>query len=341
MLKNLFSSKDIYVDLGTANTVAYLKGQGFVLNEPTIIAEEILPSRERKVIAIGHDSKEMLGRTPVNVEVTRPLKEGVIANFNAAEKMLVSFLTKIFKKDKSLNSHLIVSLPCLVTQHEKDAIREIGRSLGAKRVSLILEPVAAALGGGLDIFSPKANFIVDIGGGTSEVALISMGEIVEAHAVRVGGDEMDERIVQFIRNKYGFLIGEQTAELLKMELGTALPDAQPRERMVKGLELVRMLPVKKSIHSNDIHAAIEPVVVQILKAIKQTLEITPPELAGDLVENGIWLAGGGALLENLDRRIQNETGIKVQVVDKPLLSVAQGGAYALEHPQTLEKIILN
>lgn len=326
------SSNDLYVDLGTTNTLIYGKGRGLLLDEPSMIA-----FRRLELFGIGHSAKKMFGKTPQNISIRRPLREGVIADFDTTAKMLYRFLKRVRENHILLKPRIIISLPCEVTEFEKNAVREAGYGLGAGQVYLLDEPMAAAIGSGLPVLSPKGQMVVDIGGGTTEIALISLGGIVNSMAVRVGGDHLDEAISMHLRNNHNFVVGEPTAERIKMVVGHLDPQATLFAD-VGGYDLNLGLPRKMKITSQMVLRPIEGMVREIIVAIKQSLEITPPELAGDIAENGLVLAGGGALLQGLADRLVTEIGIPVQIAQEPLLSVARGGAQALEDSKLFDGI---
>lgn len=328
---------EIYIDLGTANTLIYIRGKGFVLNQPSAVTVS-QKTRDTRIIASGTQAKLMLGKTPSHLYVQKPLKKGVISDFNNTEKMLHMFLKKVREQNFWFRPKILISLPCKVTEFERRAVEEVGLAMGAKNVKLIDEPLAAAIGAGLPVFQPKANMIVDIGGGTTEIAIISMGGVVYANAVRTGGEEMDQRITEYLSLHHKFAVGEQTAEKIKMRLGYAVLPAVEEKLEIKGLDLVTGLPRRKEVTSTEIFYAIDETVKSIIKSIKVALEQTPPELSADLLDSGIFLAGGGAMLLGLKQRVEEEIGLKTCVVENPLFSVASGGARVLEDSQILEMI---
>lgn len=333
-------SNDLAIDLGTANTLIYAKGKGIISSEPSVVAIRREARGQKKVLAVGKEAKDMLGRTPGSIEAIRPMKDGVIADFEITEAMLRYFIRKAHNRATLIRPRIIVGVPFGITEVEKRAVRESAESAGAREVYLIEEPMAAAIGAGLPITEPTGNMIVDIGGGTTEVAVISLAGIVYSQSVRVAGDKMDEAIVQFIKRNYNLLIGERTAELIKICLGNAFPENETRTMEIKGRDLVGGIPRTLEINSDEIREAIAEPVHAIIEAIKTTLERTPPELAGDIVDKGIMLAGGGALLRGLDKLIHEETGLPVMIADDPLSCVALGAGKALDELAVLREVSL-
>jgi rod shape-determining protein MreB len=333
-LRGLFSN-DLSIDLGTANTLIYVKGQGIVLNEPSVVAirMERGTGNPKNIAAVGKEAKQMLGRTPANIQAIRPLKDGVIADFTVTEKMLQHFIHKVHS-DKFKFFHpsprVLVCVPCGSTQVERRAIRESAAGAGAREVYLIEEPMAAAIGAGLPVNEAKGSMVLDIGGGTTEVAVISLSGIVYSASVRIGGDRFDEAIINYVRRNYGTLIGESTAERIKEEVGSAYPGDEVRETEVRGRNLAEGIPRTFTLNSNEILEALQESLSGIISAIKTALEQTPPELGSDVAERGLVLTGGGALLRDLDRLIMEETGLPVIIADDPLTCVARGGGRALE-----------
>lgn len=332
-------SKDLAIDLGTANTLIYLEGKGIVLREPSVVAvkEE---GRYKKVVAIGEEAKKMLGKTPGTIKAIRPLREGVIADFEVTEAMIRYFIQKVHNRSYFVKPRIIISVPSGTTQVERRAVKESAESAGAREVYLIEEPMAAAIGAGLPVSEPVACMVVDIGGGTTEVAVISLGGIVVSHSIKVAGDKIDEAIVYYIKRKYSLLIGEATAEQVKIQIGDVLPQEPYPEMEIKGRDLITGVPKTITITSKEVQEAIKEPVELIIQAIKQVLEATPPELAADLVDRGIILTGGGALLKNLDKLISQETGLKVSVAEEPLLCVALGAGKALDNLDKLKDVML-
>ncbi|NLC71942.1 MAG: rod shape-determining protein [Desulfuromonadaceae bacterium] len=333
-------SNDLAVDLGTANTLVYLKGKGIVVNEPSVVAVQKDDGGQKRVLAVGMEAKKMLGRTPGSIVAIRPMKDGVIADFDITEKMLRYFIQKVHNRKTLLRPRIIICVPSGVTQVEKRAVRESAESAGAREVYLIEEPMAAAIGAGLPITEASGNMIVDIGGGTTEVAMVSLAGIVYSRSVRVGGDKQDEAIVQYLKRKYNMLIGERTAEQIKMEIGSAYPDEDGNilHMDVKGRDLVSGIPKNMNIDSDEIREALSESVNAIVEAVRVALERTPPELAADLVDRGIFLAGGGALLRNLDKLLQKETGLLVCIAENPLDCVALGAGKALDELALLRRV---
>jgi rod shape-determining protein MreB len=325
-------SKDISIDLGTANTLIYLPGQGIVLNEPSVVAIRTDPiTGQTRVAAVGVEAKRMLGRTPGNIIATRPLKDGVIADFFITEKMLQHFINKVHKnKYLKPSPRVLVCVPCGSTQVERRAIRESALGAGAREVYLLEEPMAAAMGAGLPVEEASGSMVVDIGGGTTEVAIISLDGIVYAASVRIGGDRFDEAIINYVRRNYGSLIGETTAERIKQDIGTAFPSSEVKEIEVRGRNLAEGVPRSFTLNSNEILEALQEPLAGIVGAVRAALEQAPPELASDIAERGMVLTGGGALLKNLDRLLMEETGLPVTVAEDPLTCVARGGGRALE-----------
>jgi len=331
-------SNDLAIDLGTANTLVYVKGKGIVLNEPSVVAVHRDSKGTRKVLAVGAEAKNMLGRTPGNIEAIRPLKEGVIADFDTTEAMLRYFILKVHNRRTLVRPRIIVSIPSGITQVERRAVRETVESAGAREIYLIEEPMAAAIGAGLPVTEPTSSMIVDIGGGTTEVAVISLSGIVYCKSLRVAGDKIDEEIVQYMKRKYSLLIGERTGEQIKMTVGCAFPDKEIQTMEVRGRDLISGIPKTIEVTSEEIREAISEPVSLIVDAIKDALENSPPELAGDIVDRGIMLSGGGAFLKNLDRLIREETGLPVMVAEDPLSAVARGAGIALDQIDVLKEV---
>jgi len=331
-LMGMFSN-DLSIDLGTANTLIYVRGQGIVLDEPSVVAirQDRGPGGPKSISAVGAEAKAMLGRTPGNITAIRPLKEGVIADFTVTEKMLQHFIHKVHEARFFRPSpRVLICVPCGSTQVERRAIKESAAGAGAREVYLIEEPMAAAIGAGMPVDEARGSMVVDIGGGTSEVAVISLNGIVYSSSVRIGGDRFDEAIVNYVRRNYGTLIGESTSERIKQEIGSAYPGAEMKEIEVKGRNLAQGVPRSFTLNSNEILEALQEPLAGIVGAVKTALEQTPPELGADVAERGIVLTGGGALLRDLDRLIMEETGLPVVVADDPLTCVARGGGRALE-----------
>ncbi len=321
MFSNL--SKDIGIDLGTANTLVHLRGKGIVVREPSVVA---INCESKQVLAVGDNAKAMLGRTPGNIVAIRPMKDGVIADYSITQNMIRKFIQKAYPHRGFIKPRIFVCIPSGATEVEKRAIEEAVVQAGAREAHLIEEPMAAAIGAGLPVDEPIGSMVVDIGGGTSEVAVISLGGIVTSLSLRVAGDELDNSIVQYVRKKYGLLTGERTAEAVKIKIGSAYPMKEEKAMDIKGRDLVTGLPKTVTITSIDVRDALSEPVNEIIEAIKNTLEQTPPELAADIMENGIMLTGGGAMLRGLDKLILLETGIKVNIAESPLDCVALGTA---------------
>jgi rod shape-determining protein MreB len=333
-------SRDLAIDLGTANTLIYARGMGIVSNEPSVVAVQQDSRGGKRVLAVGKDAKEMLGRTPGNIVAIRPMKDGVIADFEITAAMLKHFIQTAHNRKTLVKPRIIIGIPSGITEVERRAVREAAESANAREVYLIEQPMAAAIGAGLPITEPSGNMIVDIGGGTSDVAVISLSGIVYAKSVRVGGDKMDEAIIQHIKRKYNLLIGERTAELIKMGIGNAYPSDEVLTMDIKGRDLVAGVPRTLTVSSDEIRDALAEPVNAIVEAVKVTLERTPPELAGDIADRGIVLAGGGALLKNLDQLLREETGLPVFLAEDPLSAVVMGAGKALEELDVLRKVCL-
>jgi rod shape-determining protein MreB len=331
-------SNDLAIDLGTANTLVYVKGKGIVLSEPSVVAVHKDSRGMKKVLAVGAEAKKMLGRTPGNIIAIRPMREGVIADFDITEAMLKHFILRVHNRRALVRPRIIVSIPSGITQVERRAVRETVESAGAREIYLIEEPMAAALGSGLPIAEPISSMIVDIGGGTTEVAVISLAGIVYSKSMRVAGDKMDEEIVQYMKRKYSLLIGERTGEIIKTTIGCAYPDDEIRTIDVKGRDLISGIPKTVEVNSEEIREAITEPVRLIVDTIKDALENAPPELAGDIVDRGIVLSGGGALLRNIDMLIKAETGLPVSIADDPLSAVVRGAGMALDQLDILKEV---
>lgn len=331
-------SNDLAIDLGTANTLVYMKGKGIIANEPSVVAVQKDLRGVKRVLAVGREAKEMVGRTSGMVEAIRPLKDGVIADFEVTEAMLRFFIRKAHNRRTLIRPRIMVCIPFGVTEVEKRAVRESAEAAGAREVYLIEEPMAAALGAGLPITEPSGNMVVDIGGGTTEVAVISLAGIVFSKSIRIAGDKMDEAVIQYLKRKYNLLIGERTAEMVKIEIGSAYPGGETRTMEIKGRDLVGGVPKTMTVNSEEIREAILEPINAIVEAVKITLERTPPELAADIMDKGIMLTGGGALIRNLDLLIREETGLPVTVADEPLFCVVHGSGKALDQLDVLKGI---
>ncbi|MCK4838341.1 MAG: rod shape-determining protein [Desulfobulbaceae bacterium] len=333
-------SNDLAIDLGTANTLVFAKGKGIVLSEPSVVAVR-RDGRGNKVLAVGKEAKMMLGRTPGNISAIRPIRDGVIADFEVTEAMLRYFINKVHNRRTMVHPRIIISVPSGITQVERRAVRESAESAGAREVYLIDEPMAAAIGAGLPITEPTANMVVDVGGGTTELAVISLAGIVYSSSVRVAGDKMDEAIIHYIKRKHNMAIGEHTAEKIKINIGDVMPELPYKTMDVKGRDLVSGVPKTLTMDSSEIKSAIAEQVDAIVEAVKVALEIIPPELSADIVDRGIVLTGGGALLTNLDKRLREETGLPIIIADDPLSSVVLGSGKALENINELREVMTN
>lgn len=329
-------SKDIGIDLGTANTLVFMKGKGIVMREPSVVAVDV---RSDTVLAVGSQAKEMIGRTPGSIVAVRPLKDGVIADFDITATMLKHFIRKAVKASLFSKPRVVVCIPSGVTEVERRAVEDAARQAGAAEVDLIEEPMAAAIGAGLPVAEPTGSMVVDIGGGTSEVAVISLGDIVTACSVRVAGDKFDEAIISYVKKKYNLLIGERTAEDVKIQIGSAFPYEGEAPMEIKGRNLVDGLPKNIMVEPHEIREALADPLEQVMDAIKTTLERTPPELSADIIDHGITLTGGGAMLKGLDQLITRETGMPVYVAERPLDCVADGAGTVLENLEKLRDVL--
>ncbi len=333
-------SNDLAIDLGTATTLTFVKGRGIVAHEPSVVAVQRQGNQLKRVLAVGKEAKDMLGRTPGNVVAIRPMKEGVIADFEVTEAMMRHFINKAHNRQTLVRPRIICCVPSGITEVEKRAVRESAMAAGAREVFLIEEPMAAAIGAGMPITEPGGNMVVDIGGGTAEVAVISLAGIVACKSVRVGGDKLDEAIVQHIKRKYNLLIGERTAERVKIEIGTAAPVEEPMTMEVKGRDLVAGIPKSVTINSDEIREAISEPVSAIVDAVRVVLERAPPELCADIVDKGIVLTGGGSKLQNLDVLLSEETGLPVFLCEEPEFAVVLGTGAALDQLDVLREVAL-
>ena len=322
-------STDMAIDLGTANTLVYVKGKGIVLNEPSVVAI-VNEKGKNQVLAVGEDAKQMLGRTPGSIQAIRPLRDGVIADFIVTEEMIKHFIKKVHQRSAFANPRIIICVPTGSTPVERRAIQESAHAAGARKVQLIEEPVAAAIGAGLPISEPTGSMIVDIGGGTTEIAVMSLGGIVYSQSLRIAGDALDQSIVTYMRKKFNLLIGDSTAEKIKKEIGTCIPTNSDNTYIMKGRDIRTGVPKEVTLTEKDSAEAMSPIITQMIQAIKDALEHTPPELSADLVDMGLVLAGGGAYLKNLDKLISKETGLPVSIAEDPLSCVAIGTGKALE-----------
>ncbi|AEA33442.1 cell shape determining protein, MreB/Mrl family [Hippea maritima DSM 10411] len=347
MFKSLINyfSNDLAVDLGTANTLVYVKGRGIVLNEPSVVAVKTDSKGSKKVLSVGKEAKEMVGRTPGNIEAIKPLKDGVIADFEVTERMLRYFIKKSKNKRSIFKPRIIIAVPHGITQVEKKAVKESAIDAGAREVYLVEEPMAAAIGADLPVQDAVGSMVVDIGGGTTEVAVISLGGIVHSVSVRVGGDKMDTAIVNYIKKQYSILIGESTAEAIKIEFGSVYPSEDEEEDnepiIVKGIDLITGVPTSIEVTIDEIRKALREPVNVIVASVKDALEKTPPELASDIVDNGIMLTGGGALIKGLDKLIHKETGLTVKVFDEALFAVVKGVGMILDNIDLLGEVTID
>jgi rod shape-determining protein MreB len=331
-------SNDLAIDLGTANTLVYAKGRGIVVSEPSVVAVTKDGRGPDKVRAVGREAKEMLGRTPGNIVAIRPMREGVIADFEIAEAMLRYFIMRVHNRSTLVRPRIVVAVPSGITEVEKRAVRESAMSAGAREVYLIEEPMAAAIGAGLPVTEPSGNMIVDIGGGTTEVAVLSLSGIVYSNSARVGGDKMDEAIINYVKRKYNLLIGERTAELVKISIGTAFPTDEIQSMEVKGRDLVAGVPKTLELKSDEICEALAEPINTVVESVKIALESTPPELSADIVDKGIVMTGGGALLANLDLLLREATGLPVMLAEDPLTAVVLGTGRCLDELELLREV---
>jgi rod shape-determining protein MreB len=333
-----FLGRDMAVDLGTANTLVYVRGRGIVLNEPSVVA---INTANSAILAVGAEAKRMIGRTPSHIRAIRPLKDGVIADFDITEKMLRYFIQKVHHRRFMAKPRVVVCVPSGITGVEQRAVEEATISAGARAAFIIEEPMAAAIGAGLPIHEPSGNMVVDIGGGTTEVAVISLGGIVTSTSIRVGGDELDESIIQHVKKEYSVALGERTAEAIKIAVGSAFPTADDMIAEIKGRDLVSGLPKTIHITAEEVRRAIEEPVNAIIDAVKNTLDRCPPELAADVMDKGIVLTGGGALLKGMDERLKHETGMPIHVAESPLSCVAIGSGKCLEEFEVLKRVLVS
>ena len=333
-----FIGRDMAVDLGTANTLVYVRGRGVVLNEPSVVA---INQTSGGILAVGADAKKMIGRTPGNIVAIRPLKDGVIADFDTTERMLRYFIQKVHKRRHLAKPRIVVCVPSGITGVEQRAVKDAGYAAGARKVYIIEEPMAAAIGAGLPVHEPMGNMVVDIGGGTTEVAVISLGGIVTAQSIRVGGDELDNAIIHYVKKEYSLLLGERTSEEIKMAIGSAFPIPDEPHAEIRGRDLVSGLPKTIVVSAEEIRKALEEPVNQIVDAVKTTLDKCPPELSGDIMDRGIVLTGGGALLKGLDERLKHETGMPILIADNPLDSVAMGSGKCVEEFEALQQVLIS
>ncbi|MDQ1631512.1 MAG: rod shape-determining protein MreB [Frankiaceae bacterium] len=328
--------RDMAIDLGTANTLVYVRGKGIVLNEPSVVA---INTTSTGIVAVGTEAKRMIGRTPGNIVAIRPLKDGVIADFDTTERMLRYFIQKVHRRSRFAQPRIVVCVPSGITGVEQRAVKDTAYAAGARKVYIIEEPMAAAIGAGMPVHEPTGNMIVDIGGGTTEVAVISLGGIVVSMSIRTGGDELDESIISYVKKEYSLMLGERTAEEIKMSIGSAFPMPDEPHAEIRGRDLVSGLPKTIVVSAEEIRRAIEEPVNDIVDAVKGTLDRCPPELAGDVMDRGIVITGGGALLRGLDERLRHETGMPVFLAEDPLHSVALGSGRCVEEFEALQQVL--
>jgi rod shape-determining protein MreB len=333
-----FLGRDMAVDLGTANTLVYVRGRGVVLNEPSVVA---INTSTTGILAVGTEAKRMIGRTPGNIVAIRPLKDGVIADFDTTERMLRYFIQKVHRRRHFAKPRIVICVPSGITGVEQRAVKDAGYQAGARKVFIIEEPMAAAIGAGLPVHEPTGNMIVDIGGGTTEVAVISLGGIVTSQSIRTGGDELDSAIISYVKKEYSLMLGERTAEEIKMAIGSAFPMPDEPHAEIRGRDLVSGLPKTIVVSAEEIRKAIEEPVNAIVDAVKTTLDKCPPELSGDVMDRGIVLTGGGALLRGLDERLRHETGMPIHITDSPLHSVAMGAGKCVEEFEALQQVLIS
>ena len=332
-----FLGRDMAVDLGTANTLVYVRRRGIALNEPSVVA---LNTNTGKIVSVGIEAKRMIGRTPGNIVAVRPLKDGVIADFDVTERMLRYFIQKVHRRGHLAKPRLVVAVPSGITGVEQSAVKEAGHQAGARRVYIVEEPMAAAIGAGLPVHEPTGNMVVDVGGGTTEVAVISLGGIVTSQSIRVGGDEMDQAIIAFAKKEYSLLLGERTAEEIKLAVGSAYPLPDEPHTEIRGRDLVSGLPKTIVVSAEEVRHAIAEPVSAVVDTVKTTLDKCPPELAGDVMDRGIALTGGGALLRGLDERLREETGMAIHLADNPLESVVLGAGKCVEDFDALQQVLV-
>jgi rod shape-determining protein MreB and related proteins len=337
-MANSIIGRDMAVDLGTANTLVYVRGRGVMLNEPSVVA---MNAQTREILAVGTEAKRMIGRTPDNILAIRPLRDGVIADFEATEQMLRFFIQRVHRRRYFAKPRLVICVPSGITAVEQRAVKEAGYQAGARRVYIIEEPMAAAIGAGLPVHEATGNMIVDIGGGTTEVAVISLGGIVTSQSIRTAGDDLDQAIISWMKKEYSLMLGERTAEEIKVALGSAFPLPDEPEAEIRGRDMVSGLPRNVVISSAEVRQALEEPLHAIIDSVRATLDKTPPELAGDIMDRGVVLAGGGALLRGLDERLRHETGMPVHVADNPLDSVALGAGKCVEEFEALQQVLVS
>jgi rod shape-determining protein MreB len=337
-MANSIIGRDMAVDLGTANTLVYVRGRGVMLNEPSVVA---MNAQTREILAVGSEAKRMIGRTPDNITAIRPLRDGVIADFEATEQMLRFFIQRVHRRRYLAKPRLVVCVPSGITPVEQRAVKEAGYQAGARRVYIIEEPMAAAIGAGLPVHEATGNMVVDIGGGTTEVAVISLGGIVTSKSIRTAGDDLDQSIISWMKKEYSLMLGERTAEEIKIALGSAFPLPHEPEAEIRGRDMVSGLPRNVAVSSAEVRQALEEPLHAIIDSVRATLDMTPPELAGDIMDRGLVLTGGGALLRGLDERLRHETGMPVHVADGPLDSVALGAGKCVEEFEALQQVLVS
>jgi rod shape-determining protein MreB and related proteins len=333
-----FIGRDMAVDLGTANTLVYVRGRGVMLNEPSVVA---MNAQTREILAVGTEAKRMIGRTPDNITAIRPLKDGVIADFEATEQMLRFFIRRVHRRQYFAKPRLVICVPSGITAVEQRAVKEAGYQAGARRVYIVEEPMAAAIGSGLPVHEATGNMVVDIGGGTTEVAVISLGGIVTSQSIRTAGDDLDAAIITWMKKEYSLMLGERTAEEIKVTLGSAFPLPEEPEAEIRGRDMISGLPRNVVVTSAEVRQALEEPLHSIIDSVRTTLDKTPPELAGDIMDRGVVLTGGGALLRGLDERIRHETGMPVHVAESPLHSVAFGAGKCVEEFEALQQVLVS
>jgi rod shape-determining protein MreB and related proteins len=337
-MANSFIGRDMAVDLGTANTLVYVRGRGVMLNEPSVVA---LNAQTREILAVGSEAKKMIGRTPDSIVAIRPLKDGVIADFESTEQMLRFFIQQVHRRQYFTKPRLVICVPSGITAVEQRAVKEAGYQAGARRVYIIEEPMAAAIGAGLPVHEATGNMVVDIGGGTTEVAVISLGGIVTSQSIRIAGDELDQAIISWMKKEYSLMLGERTAEEIKVALGSAFPLPQEPEAEIRGRDLISGLPKNVNISSAEVRQALEEPLHAIVDAVRTTLDKTPPELAGDIMDRGVVITGGGALLRGIDERLRHETGMPMHIAPDPLDSVAMGAGKCVEEFEALQQVLVS
>ncbi|MGH3446341.1 MAG: rod shape-determining protein [Nocardioidaceae bacterium] len=335
---NSLIGRDMAVDLGTANTLVYVRGRGVMLNEPSVVA---MDAQTREVLAVGSEAKRMIGRTPDSITAIRPLQDGVIADFEATEQMLRFFIQRVHRRQYFAKPRLVICVPSGITSVEQRAVKEAGYQAGARRVYIVEEPMAAAIGSGLPVHEATGNMIVDIGGGTTEVAVISLGGIVTSQSIRTAGDEVDQAIISWMKKEYSLMLGERTAEEIKVTLGSAFPLPEEPEAEIRGRDMISGLPRNVVISSAEVRQALEEPLHAVIDSVRTTLDKTPPELAGDIMDRGVVLAGGGALLRGLDERLRHETGMPVHLAESPLDSVALGAGKCVEEFEALQQVLVS